>query len=421
MTERPKIEWLSPLPPCRSGIADYTNDVAEALSAVADVRYWNFFGDDGRGLSPRFLVADWNKVEGRRALECAGIPIYHFGNNPQFHRPMWHLIRRWPGVAVIHDQVLLGLAADAFARRSTPEGFTRTMQRYYGAEGIAASRDILQGTADLIELGPRFPFTPYVLKRATAAVVHTRALRDFVATRFDMPLLYAPLPYRGGGSSSHRGGFRNPLQIVVFGHLGPNRRLPSILAAISESPYRDRLHLTVAGEIAGRAEIAGRIERLQLDGHVTILGFVTEQRLAQLLAGSDVAINLRFPTMGEASHSQLHLWAAGLPTLATNTGWYAEQPETTLVRIEPAREIEGIKEFIALAFEQPQLLLEVGRKGREWVERVHSPMLYAKNLVEFLGSIAGPPWRRARPRSMLGRIRSLFGSRRRRDQAHPPG
>jgi glycosyltransferase involved in cell wall biosynthesis len=322
---------------------------------------------------------------------------------------------------VIHDQVLLGLAADAFARQSTPERFTRSMRRYYGAEGAAASRDILRGKADLIELGPRFPFTPYVLKRAAAAVVHTRALHDFVATHFDMPLLYAPLPYRAGESSSHRGGFHSPLRIVVFGHLAPNRRLRSILAAISESQYRDRLHLTVAGEIAGRTEIAGLIERLRLDRHVTILGFVTEQRLAQLLAESDVAINLRFPTMGEASHSQLHLWAAGLPTLATNTGWYAEQPETTLVRIEPTREIEGIREFIALAFEQPQVLLDVGRKGRQWVERVHSPTLYANDLAAFLGSIAGPPWRRARPRSTLGRIRSFLASMRRKHFPRPAG
>ncbi len=419
MTERPKIEWLSPLPPCRSGIADYTKDVAEALSGIADVRYWNFSGDSGRGLAPRCLVADWNKVEGRQALERGGIPIYHFGNNPQFHRPMWHLIRRWPGVAVIHDQVLLGLAVDTLARRSTPERFRRAMQRYYGAEGIAASRDILLGRADLIELGPRFPFTPYVLKRASAAIVHTRTLRDFVTARSDMPLLYAPLPYRTVGTLSRPAGFHNPLQIIVFGHLSANRRLHSILTAISESPYRNRLHLTVAGEITGRSEIEARIERLQLGGHVTIVGFVAEQRLARLLAESDVAINLRFPTMGEASHSQLHLWAAGLPTLATNIGWYAEQPETTLIRIEPSREIEGIKEFIAVAFERPQVLLDVACKGHEWVARVHSPTLYAKNLVEFLGSIAGPPWRRARPPSALDRIRSFFTSMRRAGHRYP--
>jgi hypothetical protein len=112
-----------------------------------------------------------------------------------------------------------------------------------------------------------------------------------------------------------------------------------------------------------------------------------------LLSNADIAINLRYPTMGEASHSQLHLWAYGLPTLVTKTGWYAEQPAGTVVTADPHSEVDDIKDFFARSFEQPESLLEVGRSGRDWLKANHTTSTYVRDLVDFAERVGSlPSW-----------------------------
>jgi hypothetical protein len=410
-----RIEWFSPLPPCRSGISVYTRDVATELAGRADVRYWNFWDADGRNLAPEFAVADWNPRESWATFNDGGIPIYHFGNNGPFHWPMWTLIQDRPGIAVIHDGALLDLAVDMLVHRAGDRiGFARAMREYYGVDGAITAKAITSGQIGTLEVAPRFPFVEHVLDRASAAIVHTRALYDRIASQHDIPVLYAPLPLGPERleRARHRPppkSFHDPLRVIVFGHLAPNRRLPSILTAIAHSSFRHRLHLTIAGKISREAETVAQIATLGLDRQVELVEFPDESRLAALLDRSDVAMNLRFPSMGEASHSQLHLWAHGLPTLVTGTGWYAEQPPATVVAVDPHREMEGIEAFLTLAFEQPVRLLEIGQKGRDWVNATHTASGYATSIVEFAAAVGSVPgWTLCR--SLSRRIGSAASS-----------
>ncbi|MEZ5829608.1 MAG: glycosyltransferase [Dongiaceae bacterium] len=398
-----KLEWFSPLPSCKSGIAVYTWDIAEVFGRHADIRYWNFWGDEGRGLAPKFVVSDWNDRESRSTFNDGGIPIYHFGNNGAFHWPMWNLIEERPGIAVIHDGALLHLAVHMLVHVAKNRiQFVRTMQHYYGIAGVEAARGIIAGTIDSFDIAPRFPWTEYVLDRASAAVVHTRKLFDFISNNHKLPVLFAPLPAGAGlleiaRQKRVRLKFHDPLRVIVFGHLVPNRRLPNILRAIAESTYRNRIRLTIAGEISDRSRIASEVELLELQPQVSLEGYVSESRLHALLADADVAINLRHPTMGEASHSQLHLWAHGLPTLVTKAGWYAEQPPGTVVTAEPCREVDDIKGFLAHAFTQPESLIALGKKGCDWLIANHTPSSYVDEFVKFAEKIGSvPSWTLAR-------------------------
>lgn len=394
-----RIEWFSPLPPCRSGIADYSRDIAEHLLRRTEVRFWSFWKGTGPGLPPTLDVQAWNPETSWRAMSGGSIPIYHFGNSGEFHWPMWNLISQRPGIAVLHDGALLGLALDIYRNRLRDDAaFLRLMRQYHGIAGATAARGLWEGTASPIDLSSAFPFRDYVLDRSTAAIVHTRSLLKTLSDECDVPVQYAPLPIARKILDEvkllpQRQSLGTPLRLVVFGHLAPNRRLNSILRAMSESPHRYKLHLTIAGVVSHPQDLMDAVDRLDLRGQVTLTGFVPDERLGELLSVCDAAINLRFPTMGEASLSQLYLWAFGLPTLVTRTGWYSEQPESTVFAIDPADEINGIMAFFETAFANPDSLLEVGRAGQRWVATEHSPESYAKTVVEFahhVGSI--PAW-----------------------------
>jgi len=38
-----------------------------------------------------------------------GSNVFNLGNDPQFHKQIYHLCRRWPGIIVLHDLDLGGL------------------------------------------------------------------------------------------------------------------------------------------------------------------------------------------------------------------------------------------------------------------------------------------------------------------------
>ena len=61
-----------------------------------------------------------------------------------------------------------------------------------------------------------------------------------------------------------------------------------------------------------------RVELLGLRERVTFHGYVSEAELEAALDDADLAVNLRYPTMGEASGSQLRIWDHALPSLVTH-------------------------------------------------------------------------------------------------------
>jgi hypothetical protein len=119
-----------------------------------------------------------------------------------------------------------------------------------------------------------------------------------------------------------------------------------------------------------------------LTGIVEIRGFVEEDELDALLDRAHLALNLRYPTVGEASGSQLRLWSRGLPSVVTRTGWYAELPPETTFFVDPEHEVDDLHRHFRAALENPRMLLEMGQAGRRQLERQHHPDLYARELVD---------------------------------------
>ena len=64
------------------------------------------------------------------------------------------------------------------------------------------------------------------------------------------------------------------------------------------------------------SEISLNISCLHKTSHICILCYCLNLELL---------INLRYPTMGEASLSQLRIWRHALPSMVTQVGWHEEQ------------------------------------------------------------------------------------------------
>jgi hypothetical protein len=93
-------------------------------------------------------------------------------------------------------------------------------------------------------------------------------------------------------------------------------------------------------------------------------------------------VNLRNPSMGEASASQLHLWQYALPALVSRAAWYETLPENTVAFVRPDHEAEDIRAHLTAFLEDPEKYRELGRNGQRHVTENHAMPTYAHSLLE---------------------------------------
>jgi hypothetical protein len=101
-------------------------------------------------------------------------------------------------------------------------------------------------------------------------------------------------------------------------------------------------------------------------------------------------VNLRYPTMGEASASQLKLWEYALPTLVTQVGWYASLPAETVAFVRPENEIDDIRAHLQDFLKEPERFAEMGRQGWCKLKRDHGPEAYVRSLISLAETV--PEW-----------------------------
>ena len=303
-----RVAYYSPLPPERSGIADYSALLLPALRRRFDV-----------------------EVARRRrpVLRRTDVALYHVGNNPQAHGWIVDALRRRPGVVVLHDLVLHHLVAGLTLARGNPGAYIAAMERDGGEEARRLAEAVSRGRQrPPWETAPeRYPLAGAILDHATGLIVHShyteRGARaeGYAGKIWRIPLAAAPVPdvppARIDGS---------PL-IGSFGHVNPAKRIPQLLRAFVQlRKSHPDARLVLAGAIAPGFELDRRIDGLGLQGAVVSSGYVDDRTLWSLMAACDVIVSLRAPTMGETSAAALQALALGKPLVVSALGWFAELP-----------------------------------------------------------------------------------------------
>jgi hypothetical protein len=131
-----RVAFFSPLPPCRSGIADYSETLIEHLKPLAEVEV---FADGWPAL---------------RSLKRFDIALYHLGNNP-YHGFVYEAALRHPGVVVMHESNLHHLMA------SSPSGATIGTRTCASANTTAARRRLAYARrVRALEVGPDYEGFP---------------------------------------------------------------------------------------------------------------------------------------------------------------------------------------------------------------------------------------------------------------------
>src|SRR5262249_28740196 len=140
-----KVAYYSPLPPERSGIADYSVLLLPALERLVDVEVVR---------------------RGRTRPVAADVALYHVGNDPEAHGWIVDALRRRRGVVVLHDFVLHHLVAGLTLGRKDGPAYLAAMERDAGILGRLVAHGVLEGrVAPIWETRPdEFPLVGQILE-----------------------------------------------------------------------------------------------------------------------------------------------------------------------------------------------------------------------------------------------------------------
>ena len=364
-----KVAYYSPLPPSRSGIADYSALLLPALAAHLEV-----------------VAAQPGRF--RRAPK-ADVSLYHVGNDPEAHGWIVAALRRRPGVVVLHDFVLHHLVAGLTLARGDSRAYLDALEREHGLPGRLLGYAVVDNRIPpLWETRPEdFPLAGEVLRLATALLVHSRYVEDRArAACFDGPIWRVPHPAWPKPDVEPAVVEGTPL-FGCFGHLNEAKRIPQLLQAFARlRERRPEARLLLVGAASPR------LRDLAWPEGVLREDYVSERRLWSLMAACDACVGLRAPTMGETSGSAIRALTLGKPLVVSDLGWFAELPADVAVKIPvDEHETDTLAAALERLAEDEAGRLAMGQAARELAERQHALDRIADQYAAALEEAAGGP------------------------------
>jgi glycosyltransferase involved in cell wall biosynthesis/SAM-dependent methyltransferase len=374
-----RVAYFSPLPPARSGIADYSEALLESLRPLASVEV--FAGPDTPFDAAGFDVA-----------------LYQVGNNG-FHAFVYEAAVRHPGVVVLHESNLHHLITDLTIRRGDWDAYVAECE-YNGGPAARAFAERVRK----LEAGPDYeglPMTRRLLEAARGVVVHSRFMEGEVrAAGFTGPI--GVIPHGAWIPQADRHAYRDKLGlepdaplIGVFGYLKPYKRIAESLRALRRLvKVEPRTRAILVGEPHPEFPVEAMIRSMGLSANVRVLGFTPIGEFTGYMAACDIVLNLRCPTVGESSGTMLRAMGLGRALLVSEIGSFAEFPEDVCLKVPVgAGEEDLIFEYLNLLVSQPEVGRELGARAKRYVAERCNWAAVARQYAEFLESVVqGRKW-----------------------------
>ena len=386
---RPRLAFVSPLPPERTGIADYSAHLLPALSRHYEI----VLITDQKKVDTRAIGIDlpvhksaWLRAN-RASIDRV---IYQMGNSP-FHDYMRDLMLDIPGTVVLHDFFLSGLFSWLERIDNSSGVWTRAL---YQSHGYIAVRD-RYSDAEIAKV--LYPVNLGVVQAAQGVIVHSQHARmlgrDWLGSDFAEDWKVIPHlrtlaePYPRAKARESIGLPQDAFVLCSFGILDPpklNHRL--IEAFLSSSLTRDTTcYLIFVGEnhpgdygtrlleIIGASKCSTRVR---------VTGWVDSWRFQEYLAAADVAVQLRVDSRGETSGALLDCLSAGVPVIANAHGSVADVPADAVWMLDDEFSDADLIAALETLHQNAEQRDGLRRRGREVIATGHAPDICARRYAE---------------------------------------
>jgi len=386
---RPRMAYLSPLPPERSGIADYSAELLPELARYYEIELIT----DLSQIADPFLQREFRRVPFRQFEKSARDYeriLYHIGNSP-FHFQIPTLLEQFPGPVVLHDFFLSHL----FNYLETMDGVSlwRNLYVSHGYPGLLARTR--KGAEAAIWA---YPCNLTVLAHAAGIIVHSeharQLAREWVGILTEsckvIPQLRR-LPLRLDRQKARRtlGIPPDTFLVCSFGFLA-RAKLNDLLfqswLGSSLANRKDCCLVFAGGDGAGQP--------YQVNGasstHVRATGYLSKEDYELYLAAADVGVQLRGGELsrGETPRSVLDSMARGLATVVSSHPALTDLPADSVLKLSESCDTGELIAALERLYCEPEYRAQLGRRGQQYVRAKRAPALIARQYAEAIEEFA---------------------------------
>lgn len=377
ITRKKTLAMVSPFPPQQSGIADYSMELIQYLSA-----YYNITlvcdeqpSCDNVGY---FNLIDYSDFEA--LYEQFDRVIYQMGNSP-FHSKMYRLMNKLPGVLVLHDFFIGHFVNYDFTARSLPLSYL--VNRAIDDHGC----QILPYLEDYQFLN-KFPLNADIIKSSLGVIVHSTYVVNKVVEYYPTidisKVMHIPLLRKKHHVENRDKVSKGEMfTIVSMGGITQFKCIIEIVQAIAilDKSIRSNLRVIFVGD-KGEFNYFNRIEKSvrahNLQDIIQFTHRVNAKEYFKYLSDSDLAIQLRLNSMGETSASVLDCMNVGIPVIVNSHGSICDLPDDVVYKISENFSAQELADNIIKLMNNPLLRKELSAKSTSYVAEELSPNLIAE-------------------------------------------
>ena len=402
-SRKPTIAFLSPLPPRKSGVSDYSALLLEELRKTYKI---DLFHDIGYVPEPalscnEFMTCDYRLFDRFAAVKNYHAIVYQMGNSP-YHDFMYPILQRHRGVVTLHDFCLAGFHINYGRRKGLGNSFLRAelMKWYPESRGDilrmldASGPDNQRIVRECARNG--WFLNLQVFESAQATIFHSPWCESQVRSRSPhyvdrtvvIPFGIIPRHVHAMERVTIRDRFSIPQDALVlsaFGFVHPGKMcLEAIEAYAPIARENENALFLFVGEEADGGITRRHATDLGLADRVRFLGRQPMDAFDALMNVTDLGINLRLPpTNGETSAALLNLLASGVATIITDVDTFSDFSSTIVRKVRWETEgLDGLKAaFHELASDRPRREA-LGRAAWAYVDEYHDWSQVARLYVE---------------------------------------
>jgi glycosyltransferase involved in cell wall biosynthesis len=381
-----KLAYLSPLPPDKSGISDYSIDLLRHLKDHYEI--------DVIATHPNnILVENLDDKIGIKSIDAFKRTsnnydrvIYHFGNSP-YHEHMFELLKEIPGVVILHDFYLSDLQNASETNNWRTNALKKSLYKGHGYNSLLHKNNI-----------QFYPANIDVLQDAVGVIVHSNFCLSLALQHYSIvdqsSIKIIPILKQANDLRIRKTDEDNktrPFTICCFGILTQHKLNKEIIEAFiaAYTEVKSNIQLVFVGEANlqyGQC-LHDIIEESGIEDRITITGWVNSSDYLRWLVNADIAIQLRTNSRGESSASVLDCLSHGLPTIINQHGSNTEIPDDVVIKLPETFCTRDLAKEIINLYENKILRKALSMKAVNYISKIHSPQIctqmYADSIESF--------------------------------------
>ncbi|EON11210.1 group 1 glycosyl transferase [Pandoraea sp. SD6-2] len=397
---KPRLAVVSPVPPEKTGIADYVAELLPVLRKTYDITVISdqkFADCSVLGGDIEIRTVAWFEDNGAFFDRV----VYQVGNSP-FHAHMLDLMRRIPGVVVLHDFFISSLIFWMDESGYEKGAADKVLERSHGYGALEFLSNNGGHAAKL-----NWPCNYDIFLSSLGIIAHSDYCRElahkFYGAEFARKVHVIP-HHRTEASPKHRFDTRRQLGfdeddfiVCSFGFMDCSKLNHTLLDAWHRSSLagNPRCKLVFVGGKEGSdygRYLDETIASIDGEERIQVTGFVERETFIEYLSIADCAVQLRAVSRGETSGTVLDCMAHGVPLIINAHGPMNDWPSDVLVKLADKFALDDLIDALERLWGDEVLRQQLAVRARAYVLEQHDPRKtaeeYARVIEEVVQSVS---------------------------------